>query len=400
MALDRFPPSLIIRPWLGKPLSVAAARLWLLLIVGVSVLGMMVWRNAGQPPRRLAEPANTPKETSQEAAPTEPQLAPDLALYREMVESVKAGKGYYPQLKPRLKHYGFPAGSTFNWRLPTYAYGLALLGSERAIQGVLLLLNALGLALILWPQKPAAPITSESHAAKAKELPSWITGVLIGILQVGIITWSIDGYAFYTQEVWSAAFLTLALGCFYRQWEVGAVVFAFAAVSLRELALPWLVAPLMVACVQQRWKMASLWFLAISLFFAYLFWHSRQVAAQLLPDDKTGGGLSMWLTYGGVDFVLLTTRMNRLLIDAPGSVLWLAWVLAVVGLAGGKDRLSASLLLTCLGYFFAYLLVGMPVNIYWGLLFAPALAWGIAHAPAVLLSLVRAAQLFPEAAKA
>lgn len=400
MAMDRFPPSLIIGRLLANPLSVTAARLWLLVIVGIAVLGMIVWRNAGQPPRRLAEQASTAQEPAEEASSNTPQLAPDLALYREMVESVKAGKGYYPQLRPRLKHYGFPAGSTFNWRLPTYAYGLALLGSERVMQGTLLLLNALGLGLLLWPRKSTVPITSESHAAKAKELPSWITSVLVGMLQIGIVTWSIDGYAFYTQEVWSAAFLTLALGCFYRQWEVGAVLFALAAVCIRELALPWLVAPLMVACYQQRWKMASLWSLAIALFFAYLFWHSRQVAAQLLPEDKTGGGLAMWLTYGGVDFVLLTTRMNRLLIDAPGSVLWLAWVLAVVGLAGGRDRLSASLLLICLGYFSAYLLVGMPVNIYWGLLFAPALAWGIAHAPAAFLSLIRAAQLFPEVSKA
>lgn len=382
-------------------LSVPAARAWLLLFLSVAAIGMVIWKDAGKLPIRPAPAEAGSAETKQKTpavdtgAPAQgAKLAPDLSLYQEMVIHVREGRGYYPQLRARLLHYGFPVGSTFNWRLPTYAYLFAFLGGEWQIQATLILIYGGSLLLLLAPL-PCSSSPVDERAAGASTLPSWLGVVLVALLQMGIFTWCIDGFAFYAQEVWGAALITGAIACMRRGWDVAAVAFSLSAVCMRELALPLLVAPLLICIYRRRPGMAATWAVAIMLFMAFLYWHSQQVAAQFLPEDRQGSGLGQWLTLGGVDFVLLTTRMNRLLLDAPGSLLWLAWMLGLLGLLRSRTPFAETLLLMCLGYFGAFLFVGMPVNMYWGLLFAPPLAWGIATAPAALFDLAKSARLLP-----
>ena len=103
-----------------------------------------------------------------------------------------------------------------------------------------------------------------------------------------------------------------------------------------------------------------------------------------------GAGLAQWLRLGGLDFVLLTTRMNGLFFAAPAGLLWLYLLAALVGLANRPDETSRVACLAALAYLLAFAVLGRPENFYWGLLPAPLLAWGAAHGPAALARKSRA----------
>lgn len=364
------------------------ARCWLLILAGVASAGFISFWDWGQLPVRQSAVTEEAQTTGEQIADPESaspasaaaKLAPDLALYQEMAQRVREGKNYYTELKPRLLHYGFPVGSTFNWRLPTYAYFFAWLGSEARIQTTLLIVYGGSLLLLF----AAMVQRSESR------LEGWLVALLV-ILQFGLFTWCIDGLTYYTQEIWAAACITASIACLRKGWNLIAIAFAFAAVMLRELALPLLAAGFLVAMYHRQWTISAVWLVASGCFLAFLFWHSQQVAAQLTDAERGIKGIGQWLTFGGMDFVLLTTRMNRLWIDAPGGVLWLVWLMGLVGLMRERSLFAETLLLMCAGYFFAFLFVGMPVNMYWGLLYAPAVAIGVSQFPLALRDLYVAA---------
>jgi hypothetical protein len=171
-------------------------------------------------------------------------------------------------------------------------------------------------------------------------------------------------------------------------WHVFAIAAGLAALALRELALPYCCVAVAISLWHRRWWQAAAWSAGIAAFFAFLAWHISQVHAQLAgAETGAGGGLAQWLRFGGLDFVLLTTRMNSLLFAAPGWLLWLYVCAALLGLAGRNDAASQLACLAALAYLGAFAIVGRPENFYWGLMAAPLLPWGVVHAPAALREL-------------
>ena len=350
-------------------LSPAQARTLLAVLAAVTVTGAVLSWNKGHLPTRdapqaAASPAATPAE------PTE-SIAPDLQLYRDVTAAVARGENYYVAAKPQLLKHGFPVRSTFNWRLPTYAWFFALLPGPWAIQGLLVLLAAAGLA---------------SHFHAEVSVQGLAAAVCSSLLLVGVVKWSVDGLAFYTQELWASVLMLISIGAMARQdpaWRVVAVCSGLAALFFRELALPFCFWGAVFAAYHRRWQEAAAWSGGIVLFFGFLYWHSQQVAAQLTPADlqTAGGGISQWLRFGGLDFVLLTTRLNALLFAAPGPLLFFYLLLALFGLATLRDERQALQFCAAASYLAAFSIVGMPINFYWGLLFAPLLPAGVAAAP-------------------
>src|SRR6476646_10491150 len=93
-------------------------RLWpaaIWAVVAFAGLGLS-W-DCGQLPTREA----TPPTRSEKA------IAPDLALYWEMIARVRRGDEYYAAAREAIPSYGFPIASPLNWRLPTYAWLLSRL---------------------------------------------------------------------------------------------------------------------------------------------------------------------------------------------------------------------------------------------------------------------------------
>jgi hypothetical protein len=325
------------------------------------------------------------REPAAVEAAANPGIAPDLALYREVIREVRHGRDYYEVARETIPAYGFPIASPLNWRLPTYAWLLSRLPNKCWIQLVLLLLALIGMLL-----------TFVASSRRSGVAPAALTTFLI----FGVLRWTFDGYAYLAQEVWAATLMVISLALVgwdnvesdkdaehppAHQSQLSAarwlaIVTGIAALLFRELALPYCGIAFLISACKRRWCEAAAWAAGITLFFAFFAWHVAQVKAQLAGMEiaSAGGtGLSQWLRFGGLDFVLLTTRMNSLLFAAPTWLLWLYAVLTLIGLSRSQNESSQLACLTALAYLVAFAIIGRPENFYWGLMPAPFLAWGI-----------------------
>lgn len=338
-------------------------------ILVIALAGIVLGWNKGQLPQRepLKESAVDDKQPN--------DVAPDLQLYSEMIVDVRSGRDYYDAGSERIPSHGFPISSPLNWRLPTYAWLLSLLPNKCWIQATLLFLSlgALGIAFT-----GECRTSSVGHAA--------VTTFFL----FGVVRWSFDGEAYLAQEVWAATLIVVSLGAHRLKLTSLAIGSGIFALFFRELALPYCVVAAGLAAWNRRWFEMTGWIAGILGFVAFLGWHFAQVQAQLALThglEAGGVGLSQWLRFGGLDFVLLTTRMNSLLFAAPGWLLWLYVLAALLGLAKRGDETSQLACLSALLYFAAFAMVGRPENFYWGLMAAPLLCGGLAHAPASLKAL-------------
>jgi hypothetical protein len=337
----------------------AFAWLW----VAIALVGVVVGWNCGQLPRR---------EVPAEASAT----APDLALYGQVIREVRAGGDYYEVARETIPQFGFPISSPLNWRLPTYAWLLSRLPNKCWIQAALLLLGILALGL--------------SYTAERRR--SSLGGAVLTTLGMfGVVRWVFDGEAYLAQEVWAGILIAVSVACHAlgsnsNWWRLAAVAAGVLALLFRELALPYCLVAGALAAWNRRWLEAALWALGIAAFVGLFAWHVLQVHAQLshaqLPatEHAAGAGLAQWLRFGGLDFVLLTLRMNGLLFAAPAAVLWLYLIGTLGGLARQTDDTSRLACLSGLLFILAFAVVGRPENFYWGLVCAPLLPWGLAPA--------------------
>ena len=159
----------------------------------------------------------------------------------------------------------------------------------------------------------------------------------------------------------------------------------------RELALPYCVVAGGMATWKRRWVEAAGWATGIAMFFALFAWHMEQVKAQLAGTEvAASAGLAQWLRFGGLDFVLLTTRMNSLLFAAPAWLLWGYLLVALLGLSRKSDEASQVACLAALMYLLAFAVLGRPENFYWGLLPAPLLVWGVTSGMMAMTEVTRA----------
>src|SRR5262249_42483652 len=150
-----------------------------LAVLGILALaGIALGWNKGQLPQR--EQLRSPSSSGE-------NIAPDLALYRDVNAEVRGGKNYYDVARQKIPHSGFPISSPLNWRLPTYAWILSRLPGPAWIQALLVLLSVVGLALSFAAQRRTSGV---GYAA------------LTTLFLFGVVRWAIDGYAYLAQEPW------------------------------------------------------------------------------------------------------------------------------------------------------------------------------------------------------
>lgn len=346
-------------------------RLWLGWIAVLAVGGLIFSWGQGQVPRRSA-PA-TGNEQAQ-------SIAPDLALYCEVIAAVRQGDNYYDVAADAIPRYGFPTSSPLNWRLPTSAWLFSCLPCVGWVQLALVMLSvvAVGLA-VLAKYHDDGPLAA----------------FVLGLLLIGIIRWSLDGYAFVAQEPWAATLLILSLaaqGLSQRdaRWATVAIACGGLALLFRELALPYCAAACVVAAAGRKWFQAVGFGSCIAVFVVFYAWHVGQVQTQadLAAAATSTTGVGQWLCFGGLDFVLLTTRMNGLLFSLPSGALWGYLLAAMAGLSSRSTPVNTTACLTAVAFLLAFAVVGRSENFYWGLMPAPFLAWGAASAPTLLLARV------------
>ena len=372
--------------------SPTAVIVWSALLIAGLALG---WNMGRLPDREMATMDG----------PVTQGLAPDLALYSEVIADVRSGRDYYDSAREHIPQNGFPIASPLNWRLPTYAWLLSRLPCCGWIQLTLIALSVAALGL--------------AFAAQSRHHGVGLAAVSTFFL-FGVVRWSIDGHAYLAQEPWSATLILISLSAYARGeprsdlatdetrtntdtassvfhpcpsvaqclvWRTLAVTAGIAALFFRELALPYCLVACAFAGWNRRWLEAVTWAGGIGLFFAFFAWHVSQVQAQLAGTAlAASSSLAQWLRFGGLDFVLLTTRMNSLLFAAPGCLLWAYVLVGLIGLAQSRNESSRLACLATLLYLMAFAVVGRPENFYWGLMPAPLLAWGVGGAINVLRS--------------
>lgn len=306
---------------------------------------------------------------------------PDLLYYRTVVERVRNGENYYDVAHRELPRWGFPIGSMFNWRLPTYAYVLALFPGQDAIRILLTLLAMTGVLLaFVSEQKEHGPLNAAATT----------------LLLIGVATWPVSGNACYAQEVWAGELILLSVGAagcaaLSPRWRIVSVAAGLLALFFRELVLPYcVIAGLLAFWNRRRWE-ALAWLAGVALFFGYLFWHGQQVAARLTPEDRAGStGVMGWVVFGGLPFDIMATRMNAFLMTLPGWLVFGYLFLGVIGLASWRSEQGIRVSLTTFAYLASFAVVGKPMNFNWGLMFAPLLPFGVVRGPAALAKLVQA----------
>jgi hypothetical protein len=297
-----------------------------------------------------------------------------------VITQVRGGRNYYEAARELLPQYGFPISSPLNWRLPTYAWLFSLPPSLLWVKVTLVALSVLALA---------AAGLAQWRAGK-----SVLATFALLVMLIGVVSWAIDGKAFLAQEPWVATLILLSVSTFGmgRGWEYLSALSAVAALFLRELALPYCVIACLLTLMRQNWRLTWIWGTGIVAFLGFFCWHVFRVHQQMAgTDDALQADLGQWIRFGGLDFVLLTVRMNQWLFTAPGWLLWCYLLAALIGLS-----LSPGCHLGCLAavsYITVFAALGRPENFYWGLLTAPLLPWGVVRAPTAIWHTLRAARL-------
>lgn len=314
--------------------------------------------------RVLQGPAGPEGTVSQAPVQEAQALSPDLRLYTDVIQELRQGSDYYAAAHRLLPECGFPTGSVFNWRLPTSAWVTSLFPDNSWARYLLIVVALIACERLL---------TRESDEYGGRR--SWILGIWL----FGVVSWLWDGEAYLAQEVWAAVLLLAAMAARRCERPLVGASFEVVALCFRELVLPWVTVALVWAVWKRRWREAAVSAVGLGVWGMFLAWHAGQVHSRLTPEEMaTGTGVSGWLTFGGAGFLASTMRMNGLLAAAPSVVGLGLLVAGSFGLVRRNDEIGRRLAVVTGLYVLTFAVVGQPFNIYWGLMYVPALGWGLA----------------------
>ena len=333
----------------------------LLIAALIAILAIACWSPAGAPaPKLRASPAQHS----------------DLQLYRDIIKGVEAGGDYYEVAAKEQRAAGYPLKPFYTFRLPTHATIYAAVG-ERAMIVIVWLLCA-GLMIAWWFKLRSLlplPLLGASMFLMA--------GGLGGLLQ------PVTGLF---HESWAAILLAMmiALRRPDRVWP--AMVAGGAALMVRELALPMILAMGGLALIEKRWREAAGWALIVGLFGAYLAVHAHWVAGVVLPTDQASQG---WSRFLGAQFALKSIAKVTFGIRLPDALAAGLIVLSLFGWASVRSGWALRAFLLLLGYGAMLALFARADTFYWALIAAPLSFVGLAFLPKVAADLAEALRRAP-----
>ena len=297
----------------------------------------------------------------------------DMMLYRDIVTAMQSGHGYYVAATDAQRAHHYPTRPFVTVREPTLYWLAAQLGwtwLNRIETGLLIAV------VLTWIFALPPPINLAEKLAAAG---------LIAVGGLAPIATSITPMS----EAWCGLLLTLALGLTLwprARWWMPVLVIA-AALSLRELALPFLLLAAAFALWERRWKELTAWAVVAVVFALAMALHAVEVAQVVRPTDFPSPGWSGGLGLRGVLLAVVNTTVLHLLPH------WLALLLALLPVLGwgaldGRGGRFAALLLG--GYALMIGLFSRADNFYWGFLLLPAWLAGLALVPRGIWQLGRA----------
>lgn len=292
----------------------------------------------------------------------------DRDLYARIINQVHAGEPYDQAVLHDLRAVDGPTRPFLTVRPPLLATAMAALPDRSSRVLSLRLLAAVVVLAWFWRLRAAPTAPAGGGWALLLALTSG----------VGL---AVSPAAYVMHELWAGLLIALSLALRTPGRWLAAVAVGVLAALIRELAAPYLVAMMVVALAEGRRKEALGWVSGLAVFAAALTWHAAAVRSLALPTDHAGPG---WLAVGGWPFVLHTASWNLMTILFPPALLAGLFPIALLGLAFWRDGLGRRVALTVLGYTAAFLVIGRPVNFYWGLIMAPLWPLGLAKAPEAL----------------
>jgi hypothetical protein len=298
----------------------------------------------------------------------------DLEFYRQVVESIRDGEGYYDALARIFPEAGFASHSVFHWRQPTLATLIAKSPDPEVWRWLLM---ASSLASVICAVRTFFPEGGRAFTAVA-------TILLMG----GAFAWNVyEPDSFLATEPWCEVLFLFSLCAYARGYWILGVAAAGAALALRELALPFCVAMAAIAIRQRNWKEVLTWsaiFVGYSIGFA---WHSHEVIAR--QPIASPAAVEGWLHAPHLQFVLSSSVMNTFLRPLPPFLLAIYLPIALLGLAGWQGVIGLRFFLVAAAYIIAYSLC--RGSGYWGYLYTSVLILGAIRSPLALRDLWNAA---------
>ena len=300
----------------------------------------------------------------------------DLQLYRDIIKGVAAGGDYYEVAAKEQRAAGYPLKPFYTFRLPTHATIYAALG-ERTMIGIVWLLCA-GLMVAWWIKlRPLLPLPMLGAAMFL------MAGGLGGLLQpmTGLF-----------HESWAALLLALMIAIRRpgRAWP--AMIAGGAALMVRELALPMILAMGGLALLEKRWREAAGWIAIVAIFAVYIAFHAHWVSQVILPADPTSQG---WSRHLGAQFALKSIAKVTMGIRLPAALAAGLLVLSLFGWASVKTGWALRAFLLLLGYGAMLALFARADTFYWALIAAPLSLVGLAFLPKVAGDLAEALRRAP-----
>jgi len=296
----------------------------------------------------------------------------DLALYAQVIQRVRHGETYYDALGQELRARDYPMRSPFNWRTPLHLEVIAHLPEDDWAR-YLLVLAALGVIVL----SVARPFRRAEYGTCLWE----------ALLLAFPLTIAAMRPIYLFAEVWAGICIALSIRMYALGWAKSAAGTGMLALFFRELALPYVLISLVLACRRKNKSELWIWIAGLAGFAAYFGLHAMSVAARI-PGSGHAPEISRWIQFGGLRFILITCRLGLLL----GFPFWWAALylpFALLGLAGWRDPVAGRTLATVAAYLLAFNVIGIPsANFYWGAIYAPLLAFGTPWALAALKDLV------------
>ncbi len=337
----------------GPALAVIAALL--------ALLAMACWSPASAP---------APKVRTTQAQHS------DLQLYRDIITRVRAGDNYYAATADELRKGNYPLKPFFTFRLPTHATLYAAFG-ERVMVALFWLLS--GALMVAWWIRLRAVLPGPLLAATLV----LIAGGLGGLLQpqTGLF-----------HESWAALLLALMIALYRPERIWPAVLAGGAALMIRELALPMILAMGGLALLEKRWREAAAWTGVVALLAVYLALHAHWVGQVVLPDDPPSPG---WSSMLGPQFALKSIAKVTFGIRLPAALASALLILSLFGWASVREgwALRAAILLA--GYGSMIALLARTDTFYWALIAAPLSFAGLVFLPKAFADLTKAIRHIP-----
>lgn len=305
-----------------------------------------------------------------------PTQQSDLQLYRDIIAGVKAGGSYYEVAAKELRKGNYPLKPFFAFRLPTHAVAYAAVG-ERPMIIVIWTLCILLMMAWWFVLKPFLPLPLLGFSMFL------IAGGLGGMLQpqTGLF-----------HESWAALLMALMIAVRRpgRIWP--AVLIGGAALMIRELALPMILAMGGLALIEKRWREAAGWALAVVLFGIYLTLHAHWVSQVVLPSDPPSPG---WSSMNGLQFALKSMAKVTFGIRLPDVVGLGLLILSLFGWASVNTGWALRATLLIAGYAAMLALFARADTFYWALIPAPLSYVGLAFLPKAIADLSKAMRNAP-----